>query len=138
MASSSAPGPSILRLVLRASGPLVNVIAWYVRLGSKTIVSPLCAAAMAARNEPSPLSALFSTVSTLNTVRSSSTKSCGTLDRRGRDVRGVLVACWCAIPRPRQSNQDCVIKESSSGRFGPREQKGHPDLGVRNRLPDEE
>src|SRR5262249_10461979 len=58
-----------------------------IRLGSKTIISPLSAAATVSRNEPAPLSALVRTVGVLGTVRSSSTRSCGTKDRRGLEVR---------------------------------------------------
>src|SRR5207237_1099738 len=52
-----------------------------LRLGSKTIMSPVLAALIAARREPAPLSRLFRTVSMLGSVRSSSTSSRGTNDR---------------------------------------------------------
>src|SRR6516162_9092624 len=48
-----------------------------LRLWSKTMVSPLLAAAMSARNEPGPLSRLFMTVSVLGTSRPSRTSSRG-------------------------------------------------------------
>src|SRR6516162_7709363 len=48
-----------------------------LRLWSKTMVSPLLAAAMSARNEPGPLSRLLVTVSVLGTSRPSRTSSRG-------------------------------------------------------------
>lgn len=47
--SSSAPGPSISRLVLIASSPLVKTIVLPSSLLAKLIVSPLAAVAMAAQ-----------------------------------------------------------------------------------------
>ena len=61
-----------------------------------------------------PLSALFRTVSTLNTVRSSNTKSCGTKDRRAQDARRVFAAHCHAEPPHSHGNQECVIGESSN------------------------
>jgi hypothetical protein len=92
MASRSEPRPSIVRLPLSVSGPLVKLMVSCPRLWSKTIVSPVCAAASVARKEPAPLSALFRTMSVLKTVRSSRIRSCGVLNRGGRDVRQALVA----------------------------------------------
>ena len=54
MASKLAPGPSMSRLLLNASSPLVSVMVWPSRVGAKTIVSPLPAALIAARREPAP------------------------------------------------------------------------------------
>ena len=56
MASRPAPGPSMSRLLLIASSPLVSVIVWPLRLGAKTIVSPLLASLIVSRRDPAPLS----------------------------------------------------------------------------------
>jgi hypothetical protein len=48
----------------------------------RRFVSPLWAVAIAARSEPSPLSAAVSTVIILGSMRSSSTSSCGAKDGR--------------------------------------------------------
>src|SRR5260370_6144206 len=66
-----APGPVMVTLWLMSSSPLVNVMVWPSRLGAKTMVSLLWAAAMSARSEPAPLSRLFRTVSVLGSQRSS-------------------------------------------------------------------
>jgi hypothetical protein len=50
-------------LVVTARGPLVRVMAWPTRLLAKVMVSPLPAAARAARSEPGPLSLAAVTVS---------------------------------------------------------------------------
>src|SRR5260370_24477313 len=76
-----APGPAMVRFFLMSSSPLVSVMVWKSRLGAKTMVSPLWAAAMSARSEPAPLSRLFVTVSVPGTKRSSR------LSRQGPKVR---------------------------------------------------
>src|SRR5262245_22559505 len=78
MASKLAPGPSMSRLLLIASSSLVSVIVWPLRLGAKTMLSPLLARPIASRREPAPLSWLFRTVSVLRAVRSSRISSRGT------------------------------------------------------------
>jgi hypothetical protein len=65
MASWLAPGPWMVSFLLRSSSPLVSVMVSPFRLGAKTMVSPLLAAAISARSEPVPLSALLMTVSVL-------------------------------------------------------------------------
>src|SRR5215831_1318386 len=77
----------MVTLLLISSWPLVSVMAWPFRLGVKTIVSLLLAAAISARSEPAPLSRLFMTVSVLGTSRSSSASSRGQ-KVVGRSVRG--------------------------------------------------
>src|SRR6266851_7422014 len=76
-ASWPAPGPVMVRLCLMSSSPLVSVMVWPSRLGAKTMVSLLWAAAISARNEPAPLSRLFRTVSVLGIQRSSSASIVG-------------------------------------------------------------
>jgi len=60
MVSWPAPGPWIVRFLARFSSPLVSVIVaafpLRTRLGEKTMVSLLWAAAISARREPAPLS----------------------------------------------------------------------------------
>jgi hypothetical protein len=53
IASSSAPGPAIATFLFTSTGPLVRAS---VPVGSKQIVSPPTAAAIAARSDPGPLS----------------------------------------------------------------------------------
>src|SRR5216683_979742 len=79
-------GPTMVRFFLMSSSPLVSVMVWPTRLGAKTMVSPLWAAAMSARSEPAPLSRLFRTVSVLGTQRSSSASSVGRTVRRAAGV----------------------------------------------------
>src|ERR1700738_2362923 len=72
------------------------------------MVSPLLAAAIVSRSDPVPLSALFSTVSVLGTVRASSTSSLGRNGRRWPGAfwrRGDLP--WFRLePRVRQRNRE--------------------------------
>ena len=75
--SSPAPGPAMVKSWLMSSSPLVSVMVWPFRLGAKTMVSPLWAAAMSARKEPAPLSRRLLTVSVLGTQRASSVSSVG-------------------------------------------------------------
>src|SRR5262245_17818177 len=87
MVSWLAPGPWIVRFLVMASSPLVSVIVWPTRLGEKTMVSPLWAAAISARRVPAPVSLALVTVSVLGSDRSSSASSCGRkLARCRRDV----------------------------------------------------
>src|SRR5262249_34955377 len=75
-----APGPSMSRFLVMASSPLVSVMVWPRRLGAKLMVSPLWAAAISPRSEPSPatpVSRLLVTVSVLGTQRSSRASRCG-------------------------------------------------------------
>src|SRR6516225_3216842 len=67
--SWSAAGPWMVTPVVMDSSPLVSVMVWPTRLGAKTMVSPLLAAAMSARSEPAPLSLAFVTVSVLSRQR---------------------------------------------------------------------
>src|SRR6266481_890408 len=78
-----APGPAMVTLWLMSSSPLVSVMVWPARLGAKTMVSLLWAAAISARSEPAPLSRLFRTVSVLGNQRSSRHS------RQGRTFRRV-------------------------------------------------
>src|SRR5512135_3235285 len=101
MVSRSSPRPTMTRLLVMASSPLISVIVRPASLGAKVIVlvgSPLVlAVTIAARSELGPLSALFLTVSELSTVRSSRTSSLGTEDRRwggGRRGPGRLWYRW--------------------------------------------
>jgi hypothetical protein len=57
IASWLAPGPSIVRLLLRSSSPLLSVIVCPFRLEAKLMVSPGLAAAISARSVPGSLSA---------------------------------------------------------------------------------
>src|SRR5713101_7513161 len=77
-----APGPAMVTLCLMSSSPLVSVMVWPSRLGAKTMVSLLWAAAISARREPSPLSRLLVTVSVLGTQRSSRLSMQGLKARR--------------------------------------------------------
>ena len=77
--SCFAPGPSMSRLLVMASSPPVSVMVWPRRLGEKLMVSPLWAAAISPRSEPSPrapVSRLLVTVKVLGIVRSSSASRC--------------------------------------------------------------
>src|SRR5262249_169654 len=80
MAKRLAPGPEMVRPFLMSSSPLVSVMVWPFRLGSKLMVSPLCADAIAARSDPGPLSLVVVTV--LGTQRCSNPSSMGR--KRGR------------------------------------------------------
>jgi hypothetical protein len=75
--SWAAPGPLTVGDVLMDSSPLVSVMVWPSRLGSKTMVSLFLAAAISARSEPEPLSLAFTTVSVLSSHRSSRASDCG-------------------------------------------------------------
>ena len=59
IARLAGPGPRTVRLLLIHNSPLVNVIIPDMPVAS--IVSPFVALAIAARNEPAPLSAVFVT-----------------------------------------------------------------------------
>jgi hypothetical protein len=64
-ASEPAPGPSIIRFFEISMSPLVSVIALHVGDRLKLMVSPLPAAATAARSEPAPESLQFVTMPVL-------------------------------------------------------------------------
>src|SRR5262245_37577296 len=76
----------MVRFFLMSSSPLVSVIVWPSRLGSKTMVSPLLTALISARSEPEPLSWLLVTVSVLGTQRCSNPSSIGQKRRRAAGV----------------------------------------------------
>ncbi len=69
------------------SSPVVKVIMRPLSLLEKSIVSPLFAAAIWARNDPEPLSAMFVTVSVPRSARLQSFQV----------VAGVFVANACAV-----------------------------------------
>src|SRR5262245_31615865 len=80
-----APGPSMSRFLVMANSPPISVMVWPARLGAKSMVSPLWAAAISPRSEPSPrapVSRALVTVSVLGTQRFSSAS------RWGRKVAG--------------------------------------------------
>src|SRR5262249_51521855 len=69
-----------------------------------TMVSPLLAAAIRSRSDPSPLSRLFKTVSVLGRLRSSSTSSRGT--KVCLRAAGFLRRSWRTRPRPVRSEPE--------------------------------
>src|SRR5438270_5834729 len=100
-----APGPAMVRFCLMSSSPLVSVMVWPTKLGAKTMVSPLWAAAMSARSEPAPLSSLFVTVSVLGTQRSSSASNVG---RKMGRAAGVFLRDAGRGDRPRWFDSQLV------------------------------
>src|SRR5262249_31430557 len=94
-------GPWIVRLLLMTSSPLVRAMPFPAKLRSKTMGSPLLAAAIAARSESEPLSLRFMTVSVLGSQRSSRVSRYGRKDWRLRvtgslRVRGGPANTWLA------------------------------------------
>jgi hypothetical protein len=80
--------PVMVTGCLMSSSPVDSEIVWPSRLGAKLTVSPLWAAAIAARSEPEPLSFMFVTMTVLGTQRSSISSSRGR--NAGRAAQDVL------------------------------------------------